>query len=778
MEFNAPAQRQAAEGPTRGFTTLQLLQLAVIANKNKMAALGQVPVSKVSGKPSNLQGGKAVYENLRTQIGGLPAPPGKSAVKGVRAKQITPNVIKSMGPKGTGWFNGGQGLDAYERRPGTPGDQIEAQRQNIYNWLGQNQQYLLNADAYVLPVGVGTLHADNGGALAKALKSSYEFGVPKAAKGRTKESLTRAGWSLRGGPGVGPDGKPLKSFIQAVIAVYRRGSGPPGAVVKSGRAGAVASAQDALDIIAGTRGFLNQKLADYLASRFNLKGNPSAAQAQALAQFNDAVENTASTMAQQNNAIANWNAAGSGASKRQAIQALGTNPRKLATLLTGVMQAVGGFARLADILWLIGTKSQIIEVMRGYDIHTPDIGANEKRSFQWLASTTLGGAEAFPADGSNPNDANGGAVAYTRFVFNALLQQYLTADANGVPTGAGGDLLSERGEKRKITAAKNAGARGIAGPTDKSIVALQAPAGKAPEALAVALFVRKARQNKYSMEALQAGARLIGLQGQENALIHNAVIYSIVDYIVRTWGVPAQAGDLGSIVAVGAALGLQNMTWDDVKVASPAALEEAKAKIIRKVDAMYGILTAPCRNVDGKVVAPDGLIDEDLKRVGAAHSVLQSKLKNASDACGALSQYVQAPSQTISSKRREQTRNAPTAATEAPGNLANIAGGGAAPAALGGLNFSPRQFASLQGGAPRQTGNLMPTVNNNNNLPVLPGSGTRHSLGGNPPVNGPGGQPLSTGRGGRPGSQHTPMAPAPTRGAGFSQGGSQGGDVF
>lgn len=147
----------------------------------------------------------------------------------------------------------------------------------------------------------------------------------------------------------------------------------------------------------------------------------------------------------------------------------------------------------------------------------------------------------------------------------------------------------QRGPRQKRT-------RGI---DDASIVALQSSSANALDLVALQKFIRKMKRDQYSMEALKAGARTIGLQGQENVLMHEAVIAAIVDHVVRSYGAAVDAGDRKAILVVATALGIHGSKLG-------GDIPTAQRMIRNKIDAMYGLVTAPIKQtaVKKEIVVP------------------------------------------------------------------------------------------------------------------------------------------------------------------------------
>ena len=130
-----------------------------------------------------------------------------------------------------------------------------------------------------------------------------------------------------------------------------------------------------------------------------------------------------------------------------------------------------------------------------------------------------------------------------------------------------------------------------------SIVALWVVEGSTVDPRKVGQFVCKAKKNMYSMDALKAGARAIGIN-MDHALLHETVIWAIVDHVVRSYAALVDAGDNKAIFAVASALDIpiSKLGWD---------VPTAQRTIRNKLDGMYGLVTEASAVVTKKVKDPN-----------------------------------------------------------------------------------------------------------------------------------------------------------------------------
>ena len=328
-------------------------------------------------------------------------------------------------------------------------------------------------------------------------------------------------------------------------------------------------------------------------------------------------------------------------------------------MFAGFLQAfqnVGGAQQVSEYLWTLATKSTLNALLSGYKIAKPQLPAPDalgKPVREWLHD--------IPAQANNNGQD---PLGYSRFVFDTLLATYIAR-------GGGGDLNVDASSLRR----KQQGPKGILGVNDKSIQALGWNTAK--ERAALASFIRKAKQNQYSMAALLRGAQILGIEVPQNATLHDAVIAPLREAVVGRLGPLADQGDALSIKAVGAALGI---TKADL---TPADLR-------RKVDAMNGKKTT--RECNSDLYTRD-----DLKRIAKANNVALRDLTSTDEACAQLAQVpVEPPSAQISGRRQERE----TQPSGVSSSRRREAGGGALINQLQNAQlpqYSPGTMAAFQG---------------------------------------------------------------------------------
>lgn len=150
-------------GVKRGFTTLQLLELAALATANGLEANRLVPTNPRTGAPIKLVNSNIVPQQLMATIPGLQIP------HEVRLR-IIDGLVKA------GYFNDERGPDAFRART-VEGQQIESLRGAIINYLRQNIAYLAPQYWPQYPqTGILAGKAPSGAALDRALRTSWAWG--------------------------------------------------------------------------------------------------------------------------------------------------------------------------------------------------------------------------------------------------------------------------------------------------------------------------------------------------------------------------------------------------------------------------------------------------------------------------------------------------------------------------------------------------------------------------------------------------------------------------
>jgi hypothetical protein len=242
-------------GVKRGFTTLQLLQLAALATANGLVANNLVPTNPRTGEPIKLANSNIVAQQLMAAIPGL---------------QIPPKVRLNMtdGLVTAGYFFDVRSPNAFRART-IEGQEIESLRGAIINYLMQNIAYL---DPQYWPAppqtGISAGRARTGAELESALRTSWSWGSEKRALSlqdrltavravlaqtteqeppnvgpsdldEPQQSVSGAALSPRGSPPLSPRGspalsRPISTGILTPAAVPAAGSLSPRAVSAGG----------------------------------------------------------------------------------------------------------------------------------------------------------------------------------------------------------------------------------------------------------------------------------------------------------------------------------------------------------------------------------------------------------------------------------------------------------------------------------------------------------------------------------------------------------------
>ena len=678
--------------PTRGFTTAQLLHLAAIATANyinrhpelhptkmekpKDKSGHVIPGSVAVKKQVKLTSSNDVYDMLSQWLG-LPKPTNaKGETVGVGGVNMLGKLASAK--KGLMWFNNGVGEKAFTPRS-PQGNAINAKRQTIYGFLntpltdadanlnGKRMiDYVLDVNSYApttRPGGKGEkpiTAEDAGSKLHKATASSFQWhgddvqAPPATTKYSLADNIVAVNliWGLTN-PAVEP------------VGIKRTGHGGVG----QPRA---ASVQQANQEIARSSGFVSGKALGYLLSRYEDPSRYATAvanraadtqeQKAARAEFNTAFQASATFKAAlQSN---DFSQAKYTAVRKALEQRMGANVQQINAAFRGIVDALGGLAVARQKLWIIGNEGKIAQLLAGNDILTP--GQGDTRGWLWSRDAQA--------------DANT-QTGFTRGIYDSLFNKFYVVHA--------ADNLSQRAATRVATIAAGGGVKpkGILGTDDKSFESLSVTN---PEQ--VAKFIKKARTGQFSMNALQAGAKALGIPVDPNAIMHEAVIGALVDGVVRLYGPEvdkAQAGVANAFVlAVGAAVGIQSS-----RQMTPEAIR-------RKLDAKYGLITSECAGDIGK----KNYTTEDLKRVAKALAINVSEQSDHAALCGAINAALAA---------QGRGKDAPSQVTSQPRSLREHAtgrassgrrGGGAARAVASQASGAVAQMlAKVQGAAPAQS---------------------------------------------------------------------------
>lgn len=621
------SQEQVPTGPhaTRGFTTLQLLELAVVGLTKLYTSQGQAPIitEVVNGQTvqrrENLAGGNKVSSKIADALG-IPLPKGTKM-------HVMDKMVKA------GWFHDGRG-QGENARPfaaiSNEGRLIESKRGEIYNIAASVLRELQNPANYQAHVVGGVQRAPAGsGELEPMLRSSYSWGVKKGQTLQGRIAALTAVWALT---------QPNQEPPPPERAAGRGGFGTP-------KPASLAQANVELQ---QSNGFLNRNVSKFLAKLISKRtvGKPSAEQLQASARVGQVLR-------QRLNLGGTFDL-----SLEQAKLVKNAAPK---ALFDQVVNDLGGAQQAAQTLWLASSTAAIKELIGGFTIYKPNWTDEKGKAHKdWV--------HVAGATGANPE---GNAAEFTRYVYNQLFGRY------AAPSG-GVDRQSAEAAKKSE---RRPGSRGLLGNDDVALKNLTAN-----DAKKVAAFVGKARKGFYTMDALRDGAQKLGIAVDPNAILHDVVIQTIADNVIR-----AYSADVGQNVdrtlAVAAALGITGFSKGIHNNEQHAA---ARAAILRKLDAMNGRLTAPCNAANYK--------KKDLKRIAKAHQVSTDKIKSAAAACMALAdagvQVEQASPDVLSSGRRGET-----AKPRAPSQAKKRSGGkGRQPTILEGLagtNYSPGRAQAL-----------------------------------------------------------------------------------
>lgn len=476
----------------RGFTTLQLLQLAAVARSNQLhnqTGLDYTKSSQAAADLANPQGGL-----------GLPMPTNDKGEINVGGPS---GLIKKLTK--AGWFHDGRGDNAFRAVPGTPGEAIEARRAQILQYVNAAAPaFILNQAAYPQTVNPQTrLAGPNAGAvLQKAVTSSYSFPkveVVNAAGKKTKKDINGITFQDRA------------NAVRAVLAMTT--AAEPDAPPTSGGGGRAQpfSVVQANAKIAATSGFQTAKLAKYVSGRVGKSTPAYAGEAKALLTAAQRVFGGATPTETKAN-----------------IKALSQNRAGLLRGLQAMAQALGGEAKLANALWRLGTASSIKDTFSGSDILKPN------KTTGWPFD---------PAQGPVQQPTTEGEA--TRYVFDGLLTRFMS-DVSGQ------DVLTDKGQKRLESGGAARGAQGLLGVDDVLI----ANGITLAEPKKVALLVGKIRKLAYSMEAMQLAAKALNIAVPPDAVSTKAVALMIADGVFRAYRAQADAGSGDHVSAVAAARGI------------------------------------------------------------------------------------------------------------------------------------------------------------------------------------------------------------------------------
>jgi hypothetical protein len=572
---------QKPAGVKRGFTTLQLLQLAAFATANGLVAAGQVPIKAATktkpAHPEKISQSGTVPRQLALAIPGLIFP-----------AKTRLNVMDAMIK--AGWFHDGKKSNAFRAKT-AEGQQIERLRGQIINYLVQYLAYL-SPQFWAPPAQTGIT-------------------AGKVAAGSALNDVLRTSWTW----GSQKTGITLQQRYEAVRNVMSATTGEePADAERTG--GGIGKRRDWTqeDVTARvniSNGFLSKNVKKYLMASVKKDARVGAsqdAQAQAARVVGPAIRQAFGIGAD----VTLGNA-------QTAIdQRLGNPPNARDThqAFMAVVNAAGGGENAAMAVWLTLSASGLGQLLAGHLIAHPPNAAGEKK-FSWNV---------------NPNADDFVRASYITYV--ALFNKYVQAGMNG--DRQPDDALKQSSGARRV------GGKGILG-TDDS--ALQGLAMNDPSK--VAKFIRKAAQGQYSLDALKVAAQRLGANVDQGAILHATVQSALVEHVVRSYGPLVDQGSAAHVSAVAGALLINKYSKLEK---NPALVPAGQAAIRRRLDAMYGKLTAPCTK--------DNYTAEDLKRIAKARALVIDPRAKTEQICAQLANAgvnPEAPTQQVSSGRREQT---------------------------------------------------------------------------------------------------------------------------
>lgn len=703
----------------RGFTTVQLLQLAATGIANAMYATGNnVRVDKKTGARKEFRPAQAndVGDYLREQ--GIPIP------KSTKANPLS-TAVKA------GWFSSGKGKEAFSATS-IEGGEIEKRRSQI---LTLAKQYLPFLSDQPVPVQ-GVVRQNWEPSSAGKTKGAEPAG------GKLKEVLATS-YSWKGGP----KNPTLSQLYDAVLEVMQHtGDAQPTVVNVVQRAGGAffqkkppASIQNVNDEVGKGSGFLSNNVLKYLTSRHS-KDNGTGAANVIRGQINRYLTKENELRAQRREEpLAAPTDAGSYASY---VAAANPNIGALHKNLKEVVDTIG-----ADGVWQSLSGGLLRSLLSGQNLSAP-AGGRGKREWDWLSD-----------QGSVTQPSN--TLELARYAFDTMLAQYL---ANGATIDQQNPAAASSGAR-----GGNKGLEGILGVKDESLKGLSTSGASGQDK--VRKFIKNAVQGKYSMDALKEGARLLGVAVDQSAVLHDVIIAQLANAVLKAFEQQVNAAAAGqgvgngaAVAAAAAALGISG--YSNLK-STPDRVREAALKVLAVLDAKAGRLVVDCST---------GLLKKgDLKRVAKARRVKLSSKMTQREICAAIQAApggMDAPTMQVSGSRQEKEADAvakvagarKARTTRAVTDLAAIL-----PQGLG-SNLSARSRAVLGGPTGQQVQGPITLGRGSGSrtapVPLSQSSGSRTA-----PV------PLTQSSGSRTAVRTSNTQPAPTAGPGLVVSGGTGGTV-
>ena len=567
----------------RGLTTLQLLELAGIVTDN--AGYSQ----NLAARQQNVYW---IADHLRGALG-IPLP---EKMRGKFKKVLAPKANKQGHYKdgASPWFADGSKATGALRAVSTEGQQIEAARGVIYDyvaarmgWLAQVQYYPPNtAGKTKNQIAAGQVDASAASVIDEALTTSYSWGSAK--EGKTAAQRFQA--------------------LADVWALTDRNQEPEDVAREGGIGRRPANQANADKNAAESNGFLAKnvkKVLVSLSSNARTRGVLSAQQTQARAAAANYIRQLAGVQG--------------GVNVTQAKQAVDQRLADANIVHSAWTQVDRSLAAMGGI-WAALGKTEIKGLLSGQAIFAPVNPETGSKEFFYVA-----GAQA-------SSDPVNNAAGYVRYVYDTLNARY-TAD------GAAGDKRSAAAQKAASSrpAYVHPGVSGTDHPIFKSL--------NWNNAKNVGKFIRRGLQGGFTIEALKLGAQQLQVPVDAGAVLHASVAQAIADAVVRIYArqLDSNTATADQVKAVAAALKLRlpkAATGTDAN-----SIQMGRQAIIQHLDALYGNLTGNCQDLSKSA----------LKSVARAASVSESKVPNKEALCRQLGQPG-AASAAVSSGRRERSK--------------------------------------------------------------------------------------------------------------------------
>lgn len=291
-------------------------------------------------------------------------------------------------------------------------------------------------------------------------------------------------------------------------------------------------------------------------------------------------------------------------------------PRTAFTIMNAAQQASGGLVPFSEDVWLSMTKSTLSALLAGIKVAKP--GKEKDRGFKYDPAQ-------FPTQSYLVQQGNGIAIRdlepsanayqFTRYVFDNLFWKYMNSNGSA-------DVLPS--DTKASSGRRQTSGSGFAGATDDSVKVLS---NKKPSDIAT--FARKVRTKAYSEAGLRAGARNLGIVVPTVVARRNVLEETILDALLINHRDEAAQGNAGALNIMTAVLAIDGFT--DIEK-TPALVPSAVVAVRAKLDAHYGRLDMDC----GIALKNGWLRTKDLKIVAKNKGVLVKVDDKAEDICGKL----------------------------------------------------------------------------------------------------------------------------------------------